>query len=97
MAAILKERAIQRLKKALTDDNGLPTMSKEAILLACIENDGYENPELNEKLFLHFKGKPQSAAVTATSVCRLFLRLGRKSCAFYFPALTNLAPLPSSS
>ena len=26
------------------------------IRLSCIENNGYESPELNDKLYLHFKG-----------------------------------------
>ena len=34
----------------------LPIMNKETILQSCMENNGYELPELNEKLYLHFKG-----------------------------------------
>jgi dynein assembly factor 1 len=31
-------------------------MTFEAVLQTCKDNDGYELPELNEKLYLHFKG-----------------------------------------
>ena len=56
MAAILKERALAKLRKATIGEDGLPVMSPMALKLACMEHDGYETPELNEKLFLHFKG-----------------------------------------
>ena len=35
---------------------GLPDMTPEEIRQSCIENDGYETPELNDKLYLHFRG-----------------------------------------
>ena len=35
---------------------GLPEMSVDEIRLSCLENDGYDSPELNEKLYLHFRG-----------------------------------------
>lgn len=41
---------------ARSNADGLPEMTVEEIKLACLENDGYETPELNEKLYLHFKG-----------------------------------------
>jgi dynein assembly factor 1, axonemal len=43
---------------AITKENksGLPEMSPAEIKLSCLENGGYENPILNEKLFLHFRG-----------------------------------------
>jgi dynein assembly factor 1 len=31
-------------------------MSPAEIRLSCMENDGYETPELNDKLYLHFRG-----------------------------------------
>lgn len=31
-------------------------MTRDEIRLSCLENDGYDSPELNEKLYLHFKG-----------------------------------------
>jgi hypothetical protein len=56
MASLLKDRAIAKLKKEIIDKDGFPIMSPAALKLACMEHDGYETPELNEKLFLHFKG-----------------------------------------
>lgn len=35
---------------------GTPVMSPEEIRLSCSENNGYEAPELNDKLYLHFRG-----------------------------------------
>ena len=35
---------------------GLPVMSKEEIRLSCLQNEGFETPELNEQLYLHFRG-----------------------------------------
>jgi len=74
MAAILKERAIAKLRKEVMGKDGLPTMSLAAIKLACIEHDGYETPALNEKLFLHFKGfKYVENLESYTSLKTLFL------------------------
>ena len=44
VADILKERAIARARAKVYDVDGLPVMSKDAIYLACIENNGYEFP-----------------------------------------------------
>ena len=33
-----------------------PEMTPELLLQACVENDGYETPELNDNMYLHFKG-----------------------------------------
>ncbi len=38
------------------DDKGITLMSKVNLLLLCMKNEQYEQPELNEKLYLHFKG-----------------------------------------
>jgi dynein assembly factor 1 len=35
---------------------GLPEMTPAALLAASKEHDGYETPDLNETLYLHFKG-----------------------------------------
>lgn len=37
-------------------DSGLPEMNATTLKLAALENGGYETPELNDKLYLHFKG-----------------------------------------
>ena len=31
-------------------------MTGEALIKACVENEGYETPALNDQLYLHFKG-----------------------------------------
>mmetsp|Transcript_23203 Transcript_23203/g.38697 ORF Transcript_23203/g.38697 Transcript_23203/m.38697 type:complete len:706 (-) Transcript_23203:150-2267(-) len=42
--------------KAKLNPSGLPEMTFEEIRLSCVENNGYDTPELNEKLYLHFRG-----------------------------------------
>mmetsp|Transcript_17739 Transcript_17739/g.22058 ORF Transcript_17739/g.22058 Transcript_17739/m.22058 type:complete len:647 (-) Transcript_17739:201-2141(-) len=37
-------------------DTSLPRMTREEIIRVAIENDGYETPELNSSLYLHYKG-----------------------------------------
>ena len=39
-----------------TSAMGIPFMSPEEIRQSCVENNGYEAPELNDKLYLHFRG-----------------------------------------
>jgi dynein assembly factor 1, axonemal len=34
----------------------LPEMTEDEILQSCKEHDGYVTPELNDVLYLHFKG-----------------------------------------
>ena len=46
----------QPTSKSSTYLDGLPTMTKETLKASAVENGGYETPELNEKLYLHFKG-----------------------------------------
>jgi hypothetical protein len=36
--------------------SGLPEMTSEVLVAACKEHDGYETPDLNDTLYLHFKG-----------------------------------------
>jgi dynein assembly factor 1 len=43
-------------RKRLEARQSPPDMSVEHIRLVCVENGGYEMPELNERLFLHYKG-----------------------------------------
>jgi len=35
---------------------GLPEMTADEVRLSCLENNGYDCPELNDKLYLHFRG-----------------------------------------
>jgi len=37
-------------------DPGIPRMTPEVLVKSCMENRGYETPELNEVLILHYKG-----------------------------------------
>lgn len=55
MKYVEKER--KKLSNAQKESkSGLPEMSPAEIRLSCLENDGYETPELNDKLYLHFRG-----------------------------------------
>ena len=54
---IEKERKrLDSLIKESGSSSRLPEMSAAEIRLSCLENDGYETPELNDKLYLHFRG-----------------------------------------
>lgn len=50
------EKERKKLNAETQEVGGLPIMSAAEIRLTCLENDGYETPELNEKLYLHFRG-----------------------------------------
>lgn len=51
------EKERKKLTNAMKESkSGLPEMSAAEIRLSCLENDGYETPELNDKLYLHFRG-----------------------------------------
>jgi hypothetical protein len=57
LASYFNEKERNRLSEiAKASKGGLPEMSLEEIRLSCRENDGYDSPELNEKLYLHFRG-----------------------------------------
>jgi hypothetical protein len=57
LASYFNEKERSRLSEiAKASKGGLPEMSLEEIRLSCRENDGYDSPELNEKLYLHFRG-----------------------------------------
>ena len=53
-----KEKDRKKLDRIANEANslGTPTMTLEEIRQSCVENGGYETPELNEKLYLHFRG-----------------------------------------
>lgn len=54
-----KERTrLNKLRESneINGGSSLPVMSKDEIRLCCLENDGYESAELNDKLYLHFRG-----------------------------------------
>ncbi|RHY28893.1 hypothetical protein DYB32_005620 [Aphanomyces invadans] len=50
----LKRRDREKLK--LKQKGHLPVMDRETLVQLCVDNDGYETPELNDNLFAHFKG-----------------------------------------
>jgi dynein assembly factor 1 len=50
--------------------NGLPTMTLDEIKLCCVENNGYETPELNDKLYLHFRGYKKIENLDAYIGCK---------------------------
>jgi hypothetical protein len=49
----LKERA---MNKPLDTENGIPVMTLHTLRQLCIQRGGYETPELNDTLYLHFNG-----------------------------------------
>ena len=58
-AAFQKVRTRERErfeKQEAESKRQFPVMSRAAIVQCCVANDGYELPELNDKLYLHFKG-----------------------------------------
>ncbi|CAK4238445.1 unnamed protein product [Aphanomyces euteiches] len=50
----MKKRDREKLKSK--QKGHLPVMDRETLVQLCIDNDGYETPELNDNLFAHFKG-----------------------------------------
>jgi len=51
------EKEKKRLQSlSAVNTGGLPEMTRDELKLACLENNGYETPELNDKLYLHFRG-----------------------------------------
>lgn len=53
----LKERERKKAERSASKDpSGAPLMTPEAIRAAALEDDGYETAELNDRLYLHFKG-----------------------------------------
>ncbi|RHY77105.1 hypothetical protein DYB30_014191, partial [Aphanomyces astaci] len=50
----LRKRDREKLK--LKQKGHLPVMDRETLVQLCVDNDGYETPDLNDNLFAHFKG-----------------------------------------
>ena len=54
---LLTERAAARTRKEAAEaGDGVPTLTPARIVLSCREHDGFESPELNDRLYLHFGG-----------------------------------------
>ena len=53
-----KEKDRKKLDQVASEKNpmGIPEMTKDEIRQSCVENGGYETAELNDKLYLHFRG-----------------------------------------
>lgn len=51
--SFLRERYISKLQSVASQST---RMTKESILISCLQNNGYETPSLNDNLYLHFKG-----------------------------------------
>ena len=53
----LRDMSLRRSAREGTKGaDGLPVMNSASLRAAAIEHDGYETPELNDRLYLHFKG-----------------------------------------
>ncbi len=67
-----KEKDRKKLDKIAAETNplGTPTMSKEEIRQSCVENGGYETAELNDKLYLHFRGFKKIENLEAYTGCK---------------------------
>ncbi|CAK9090666.1 Dynein axonemal assembly factor 1 (Leucine-rich repeat-containing protein 50) [Durusdinium trenchii] len=53
VAEWLSKKTQGRVQK---DENGVPLMTAETVRCLCLQHDGYECPEINDKLYLHFQG-----------------------------------------
>ena len=57
LSQYFKEKERKRLEgQILNKKIQLPEMTLDEIKQSCRENNGYETPELNDKLYLHFRG-----------------------------------------
>jgi dynein assembly factor 1 len=71
VAKYFNEKERKRLNKVVDDsDSGFPTMSHEEIKLSCLENNGYDTPELNDKIYLHFRGFKKIENLEAFTGCK---------------------------
>ena len=67
-----KEKDRKKLDKLAAEKGtlGVPTMTKEEIRQSCVENGGYETAELNDKLYLHFRGFKKIENLDAYTGCK---------------------------
>lgn len=71
ISSYFKEKERNRLDaKVRSNADGLPEMTEDEIKFTCLENDGYQTPELNEKLYLHFKGYKRIENLTQYHGCK---------------------------
>lgn len=71
MTKFFNEKERSRLNASKEESGtGLPEMTKEEIRLTCLENDGYDSPELNDKLYLHFRGFKRIENLEEYTACK---------------------------
>jgi dynein assembly factor 1, axonemal len=73
LSQYFKDKERKKLNEAVSatrNINGLPEMSLQEIKLSCMENNGYETPELNDKLYLHFRGFKKIENLEAYTNCK---------------------------
>ena len=66
-AEFFRQRMLDRESKRIIDGE---EMNEELVKLICAANDGYETPELNDKLYLHFKGFSKICNLEKFSACK---------------------------
>mmetsp|Transcript_15683 Transcript_15683/g.15815 ORF Transcript_15683/g.15815 Transcript_15683/m.15815 type:complete len:691 (-) Transcript_15683:256-2328(-) len=69
LSKYFNEKERKRLD-SIRENSAFPEMSPDEIKQTCRENDGYECPELNEKLYLHFRGFKKIENLEPYSECR---------------------------
>ena len=52
----LLEKESRKVYEENRDENGVLTMNHETLRMCALENEGYEQPALNSKLYAHYKG-----------------------------------------
>eukprot|EP01038_Epipyxis_sp_PR26KG_P013350 gene13350-17906_t len=71
LASYFNEKERKRLQNKAKDSyDGLPEMTLDEVRLSCMENNGYETPELNDKLYLHFRGFKKIANLELYTGCK---------------------------
>jgi hypothetical protein len=65
--AYFRKRMTDREAQRIIDGE---EMSEDLVRLICASNDGYDTPELNDKLYLHFKGFSRICNLEAFTACR---------------------------
>lgn len=71
VAAYFNEKERKKLdNKAKESRDGLPEMTADEVKLSCLENNGFETPELNDKIYLHFRGFKKIENLEAYTGCK---------------------------
>lgn len=69
-------------------------MNEDLVRLICASNDGYDTPELNDKLYLHFKGFSRICNLESFTACKsLWLESNRIEVIENIDHMTQLASL----